>query len=194
MGALPFCAVIKRPHPRPDCKVQNHRAHPHGVLRCDALTLRPHDVLLTILQQGLGPRELCRLEQCSKQRELVDEQIWRGAFRRRRRANALRDPSSWKQVSTRGVTCGRATGGSSSSATAAGLPRLRAIRARRVGAKFRLHTQKLRRFALKMMAAANPGRRRRARRARSSSTRTPTAPSRRSAPRLRARIRSTRSS
>ena len=27
----------------------------------------PHDVLLTILQQGLGPRELCRLEQCSKQ-------------------------------------------------------------------------------------------------------------------------------
>ena len=31
----------------------------------------PHDVLLTILQQGLGPRELCRLEQCSKQfREL----------------------------------------------------------------------------------------------------------------------------
>ena len=25
----------------------------------------PHDVLLTILQQGLGPRELCRLEQQS---------------------------------------------------------------------------------------------------------------------------------
>ena len=117
----------------------------------------PHDVLLTILQQGLGPRELCRLEQCSKQfRELVDEQIWRGAFLRRRRANALRDPSSWKQEYARRdlwsrdwrqlIECHCSGSATPSARSALGVSR-----------QVSLHTQKLRRFALKMMAAANPG-------------------------------------
>ena len=64
MGALPFCAVIKRPHRAPIAKykiIARIRMASSGV----TLSHLPHDVLLTILQQGLGPRELCRLEQQS---------------------------------------------------------------------------------------------------------------------------------
>ena len=156
MGALPFCAVISERIARPIAKykiIARIRMASSGV----TLSHLPHDVLLTILQQGLGPRELCRLEQCSKQfRELVDEQIWRGAFLRRRRANALRDPSSWKQEYARRdlwsrdwrqlIECHCSGSATPSARSALGVSR-----------QVSLHTQKLRRFALKMMAAANPG-------------------------------------
>ena len=62
MGALPFCAVISERIARPIAKykiIARIRMASSGV----TLSHLPHDVLLTILQQGLGPRELCRLEQ-----------------------------------------------------------------------------------------------------------------------------------
>ena len=62
------------------------------------LAALPYDVVLMILQQpSLGLVELCRLECCSRtMRSLIDDKIWRQAFLRHRRCNALREPESWK--------------------------------------------------------------------------------------------------
>jgi hypothetical protein len=59
----------------------------------------PSDLLLHVLQQdGISPRELCRLECCSSAvRRLVDNGLWRQAFLRAHRPRALGEPSSWKE-------------------------------------------------------------------------------------------------
>jgi len=58
----------------------------------------PSDILTLILQQdGVGPCELCRLECCcSAVRRLVDDDLWRLNFLRRRRPSPLGEPASWK--------------------------------------------------------------------------------------------------
>ena len=67
------------------------------------LSMLPLDVLRCVLvQRGVGPRELCALEQTSRLfRSLVDEETWKHAFLEHRRCNVLREPESWKLELTR---------------------------------------------------------------------------------------------
>ena len=110
----------------------------------------PSDILLTVLQQpSLGPRELCRLElTCTALKQMVDDTVWRLAFLAARRTSALRAPENWKQEFARRdawsrswrqlITCAQVPCPSTRGGFASG------------------HTQKLRRFALKMMSGSAP--------------------------------------
>ena len=116
----------------------------------------PSDLTLLILL-NLGPRELCRCElACRSLRLLIDDSLWRNAFLQRRRCNAVSPPSNWKREFARRdvwsrdwrqlIECHCSGSATPSARSALGVSR-----------QVSLHTQKLRRFALKMMAAANPG-------------------------------------
>ena len=108
----------------------------------------PVDVLLCVLQQPcIGARELCRLEVCCRALQaLVDDQIWRTAFLSQRRCNALREPECWKQEFARRDSWSR---GWRQLITCSHMP----LPHMRLGG----HTQKLRRFALKIMSpSSNP--------------------------------------
>jgi F-box protein 11 len=100
----------------------------------------PHDVLrLLLLQKGIGAAELCSLE-CTAWvfKQLVDEEAWRPAVLQRRRCNVLREPAGWKQELSRREMWSRdwrqIVGCGSPAQARLGLP-----------------TQKLRRFAQKML-------------------------------------------
>ena len=104
------------------------------------LDMLPHDVLrLFLLQEGIGAAELCSLE-CTAWvfKQLVDEEAWRHAFLQRRRCNVLREPAGWKQELSRREMWSRdwrqIVGCGSPAQARLGLP-----------------TQKLRRFAQKML-------------------------------------------
>jgi hypothetical protein len=116
----------------------------------------PSDVLLSILQQAtLGPRDLCRLEAtCSTFQTLIDDSVWQNAFLHRRRTNALHTPQTWKEEYARRDTWSRGWreisqhsshfAGHAGPASADGTQR----------SLLAGPTQKLRRFALKMMSGA----------------------------------------
>ena len=108
-----------------------------------SLLALPSDVLLTVLQSpGLGPRELCRLERCcTGLLALVDDTVWRQAFLLHRRTNVLREPENWKEEFARRDAWSRSW---RQLITCAQMP----CPNMRLGG----HTQKLRRFALKMMS------------------------------------------
>ena len=95
------------------------------------LSMLPLDVLRCVLvQRGVGPRELCALEQTSRLfRSLVDEETWKHAFLEHRRCNVLREPESWKLELTRRTMWSRnwrqIVGCSSASHLRLGLPKLR---------------------------------------------------------------------
>ena len=103
----------------------------------------PSDVLLTVLQQPcLGPRELCRLERCcSLLKEMVDDTVWQQVFLLHRRTNALHVPENWKQEYARRDAWSRSW---RQLITCAQMPA-------HTGMRLGGHTQKLRRFAMKMM-------------------------------------------
>ena len=105
----------------------------------------PSDLLLTVLQQSpIGAQELCRLECCATAlKSAVDESVWRGAFLAARRCNALREPDNWKQEFARRDAWSRGWR-QLIACTHMPLPHMR------LGG----HTQKLRRFALKIMSSA----------------------------------------
>ena len=102
----------------------------------------PNDCLLsTLMQPSLGARELCRLEQtCKSLLSLCDETVWRTAFLQHRRRNALREPESWKQEYARRDSWSRSW---RQLITCTHMP----CGNLRLGG-----TQKLRRFAMKMMS------------------------------------------
>ena len=108
----------------------------------NALTLKmlPLDLLrYVLLQRGVGPRELCVLEQTSKLfKSLVDEAAWKHVFLEHRRCNVLREPECWKLELTRRTMWSRNWRQIVGSSSASHL---------RLG----LQTQKLRRFAQKMI-------------------------------------------
>ena len=113
----------------------------------------PLDVLLVILQHSsLGPCELCRLEQtCRTVHSLIDDEVWRAVFLQHRRPIALREPVTWKQEYAKRYTWSRswrhlATASPTASHHSYSSSAL----------QMRLATQKLRRFALKMMSGS-PG-------------------------------------
>ena len=108
----------------------------------------PSDVLLTVLQQPcLGPRELCRLELCCTAiSQLIDDTVWRQTFLLHRRTNALREPENWKQEYARRDQWSRSWRQLITNAQTP-CPSMQ-----RLGG----HTQKLRRFALKMMSGSPP--------------------------------------
>ena len=114
------------------------------------LNLLPLDLLRYVLvQRAVGPRELCVLEQTSKLfRSLVDEEAWKHAFLEHRRCNVLREPECWKLELTRRTMWSRNWRQIVGSSSASHL---------RLG----LQTQKLRRFAQKMITGGgcldNPG-------------------------------------
>lgn len=111
----------------------------------------PVDVLLTILQQSsLGARELCRLELCNScLLHLIDEQVWKQAFLHRRHFNALREPESWKKEFARrdswSISWRQLIACSSPPAP------------QRFSGHVSAHTQKLRRFAMKMVSSSGSG-------------------------------------
>ena len=110
---------------------------------CSLLSL-PNDCLVsTLMQSSLGARELCRLEQtCKSLLSLCDESVWRTAFLQHRRRNALREPESWKQEYARRDSWSRSW---RQLITCTHMP----CSHLRLGG-----TQKLRRFAMKMMSGA----------------------------------------
>ena len=96
MGALPFCAVIKRRIAAPIAKykiIARIRMASSGV----TLSHLPHDVLLTILQQGLGPRELCRLEQ------LISPSFKTAKYRNLTARRASTQPVAWRSAACRSM-------------------------------------------------------------------------------------------
>lgn len=109
-----------------------------------SLLALPTDLLITVLHQAtIGAQELCCLEECaSALKAAVDEEIWRAAFLNERRSNALREPDSWKSEFARRESWSRGWRqlGTSSQTPACAPTRLGG------------HTQKLRRFALKMIS------------------------------------------
>jgi nitrous oxidase accessory protein NosD len=132
------------------------RVDPSSAMACDAYTdanaltlaLLPTDLLRHILvQRGIGPRELCTLE-CTAWlfRQLADDDAWRHAFLEHRRCNVLREPECWKLELTRRTMWSRNWRQIIGSGSPAQL---------RLG----MQTQKLRRFAQKMIsgAACAPG-------------------------------------
>ena len=99
----------------------------------------PSDLTLLILL-NLGPRELCRCElTCRSLRLLIDDSLWRNAFLQRRRCNAVSPPSNWKQEYARRDLWSRDWRQLVGSVAPA--------------PSFVQHTQKLKRFALKIMAS-----------------------------------------
>ncbi len=110
-----------------------------------SLLALPTDLLTTVLQQEpIGARELCRLEACaSALKHAIDEPIWRTAFLQQRRSNALREPDNWKHEFARRDSWSRGWR-QLIACTHMPLPNMR------LGG----HTQKLRRFALKIMSSA----------------------------------------
>ena len=113
-----------------------------------SLLALPGDILLTVLQQPcLGPKELCRLELCcSALCALVDDTVWRQTFLLHRRSNALQEPENWKREYARRDQWSRSW---RQLITGAQMP---CPHMQRLGG----HTQKLRRFALKMMSGTPP--------------------------------------
>lgn len=104
----------------------------------------PTDILVSVLQQpGIGARELCRLESCAHAfLSLIDDSIWRAAFLAQRRCNALHEPVCWKQEFARREKWSRDWRRLTNCA------QMPPPNVRLSG-----HTQKLRRFALKMMSS-----------------------------------------
>ena len=99
----------------------------------------PSDLTLLILL-NLGPRELCRCElTCRSLRLLIDDSLWRNAFLQRRRCNAVSPPSNWKREFARRDVWSRDWRQLVGSVAPA--------------PSFVQHTQKLKRFALKIMAS-----------------------------------------
>ena len=119
----------------------------HGVLTAEhhSLTLLslPNDCLLIALQSScLCARDLCHLEQtCHAIRSIVDDKVWKAAFLQHRRRNALHDPESWKREYARRDSWSRSW---RQVITCSRMPSSRN--------RFGTQTNKLRRFALKMMA------------------------------------------
>jgi hypothetical protein len=109
-----------------------------------SLLALPTDLLTTVLQQAsIGARELCCLEACaSALKNAIDESIWRTVFLHQRRPNALREPENWKQEFARRDSW---SSGWRQLIASANMP----IPNTRLGG----HTQKLRRFALKIMSS-----------------------------------------
>ena len=115
-----------------------------------SLLCLPTDLLLTILHQPeLDARDLCRLEQtCTCIAGLIDDDVWRAQFLCHRRCNALSAPENWKQEYARRDQWSRGwrklanTDRSASPST----DDENTSQTRLSG-----HTQKLRRFAMKMM-------------------------------------------
>lgn len=106
----------------------------------------PSDLLTCVLQQPcIQARELCRLEACSKMLQgMVDDQVWRSVFLAQRRCNALREPDSWKQEYARRDSWSRGWRQLLTSSTSPP----------QSSAWVTHHTQKLRRFALKMISTS----------------------------------------
>lgn len=120
---------------------------PGGMSGSFSLLCLPSDILFTVLQESesIGARELCRLEAtCTTLRSMIDDTVWRGAFLHHRRVNALREPDCWKQEFARRDAWSRSW------------RQLVACNHQMSSSNMRLagHTQKLRRFAMKMMAGA----------------------------------------
>jgi len=118
-----------------------------------SLTNLPNDILrILLVQSGIGASELCALE-CTAWllRQLIDDSVWQHAFLQRRRCNVLREPDCWKQEFSRRDLWSRDWRQIIGYNSPAHLQRLGA------------QTQKLRRFALKMMtgcptpAGGSPG-------------------------------------
>lgn len=128
------------------CRTSRAEATPMDVCPSSGFSLLalPTDLLTTVLQQAsIGARELCCLEACaSALKNAIDESIWRTVFLHQRRPNALREPENWKQEFARRDSW---SSGWRQLIASANMP----IPNTRLGG----HTQKLRRFALKIMSS-----------------------------------------
>ena len=128
------------------CRTSRAEATPMDVCPSSGFSLLalPTDLLTTVLQQAsIGARELCCLEACaSALKNVIDESIWRTVFLHQRRPNALREPENWKQEFARRDSWSSGWRQLIASANMS-------IPNTRLGG----HTQKLRRFALKIMSS-----------------------------------------
>eukprot|EP00966_Prymnesium_polylepis_P284552 6574142-Prymnesium_polylepis.1 len=108
----------------------------------------PQDLVNIILQQeSLGASELCCLELCnSSLKQMIDDEIWKQAFLHQRHCNALHEPESWKKEYARRDSWSH---GWRQLAAGSLPPAPQQLR-------FSAHTQKLRRFAMKMVSGHVP--------------------------------------
>ena len=115
----------------------------------NSLLSLPHDVLLIILQSdSLGARELCHLESCNVAlRRMVDDELWKQTFLHQRHCNALREPDNWKKEFARRSSWSHGW----RQLVAATSPCVQQMRFSGV----QTHTQKLRRFAMKMVSGGS---------------------------------------
>ena len=121
-------------------RTQQHHQHEQAAEEL-SLTNLPNDVLrILLVQKSIGATELCALE-CTAWllRQLIDDNVWQHAFLQRRRCNVLREPDCWKQEFSRRDLWSRDWRQIIGCSSPAHLQRLGA------------QTQKLRRFAIKMM-------------------------------------------
>ena len=118
-----------------------------------SLLCLPHDVLLIVLQQEvLGARELCYLEMCCTcLKRMIDDSVWKQAFLNHRHCNALREPECWKKEFARRDSWSHGWRQLVSCSAAAPVPQ-----PLRLGSQVSAHTQKLRRFAMKMVSGSAP--------------------------------------